>query len=449
MNPIRPKDRDAVLQALRAGVVPRTGQHLIQVGRAKEINALLKDLERMADGGTAFRLVIGEYGSGKTFFLNLIRAVALEKKMVATTADLNPDRRLHASGGQARSLYAELTRNLSTRTRPEGGALPGIVEKFIFNATTEATAEGLKPQAVIQRKLERLSELINGYDFAHVVAAYWKGFQDGDETRKADAIRWLRGEFATKTDARGALGVRTIVDDASIYDQLKLLGMFVRLAGFSGLLICLDELVNLYKLSNTQARNSNYEQILRILNDVLQGTAEGLGFVLGGTPEFLMDTRRGLYSYAALQSRLAENTFTKSGWVDYSHPVMHLSALSQEDFLVLLDKIHMVYVGGDSAKKVMPDEGLTAFMAHCHERIGESYFRTPRTTITAFVNLLAVLDQNAEARWQDLLGQVQVPRDNGGAQDLQIEDDPPAPACTGVALQGTGADEDGFSSFKL
>jgi hypothetical protein len=449
MNPIRPRDRDALLQALRAGVVPRAGQHLIQVGRAKEIAALLKDLDRMADGGTGFRLVIGEYGSGKTFFLNLIRAVAMEKKMVATVADLNPDRRLHASAGQARSLYAELARNMATRTKPDGGALPGIVEKFIFTAKTEATAEGLPTESVIQRKLERLSEMINGYDFAQVIAAYWKGFQDGNETLKTDAIRWLRGEFTTKTDARNALGVRTIVDDASIFDQLKLLGLFVRLAGFSGLLICLDELVNLYKLSNTQARNSNYEQILRILNDVLQGTAEGLGFVLGGTPEFLMDTRRGLYSYAALQSRLAENTFAKSGLVDYSHPVMRLSALSQEDFLVLLDKIRMVYASGDPAQVAMPDEGLTAFMAHCHQRIGEAYFRTPRTTITAFVNLLAVLDQNPGARWQDLLGQIQVDRDTGGVADLQLEEEGPAQTSSVAAMTGSGAADDGFSSFKL
>ena len=448
MTPIRPRDRDALLQALRAGVVPRAGQHLIQVGRKKEIDALLKDLDRIADGGTGFRLVIGEYGSGKTFFLNLIRAVAMEKKMVATTADLNPDRRLHASAGQARSLYAELARNIATRTKPDGGALPGIVEKFIFNAKTEATTEGVAPEAVIQRKLERLSEMVNGYDFAQVIAAYWKGFQDGNEATKADAIRWLRGEFATKTDARNALGVRTIVDDASIYDQLKLLGLFVRLAGFSGLLICLDELVNLYKLSNTQARNSNYEQILRILNDVLQGTAEGLGFVLGGTPEFLMDTRRGLYSYPALQSRLAENTFAKSGLMDYSHPVMRLSALSQEDFLVLLDKLRLVYASGDPTKVALSDEGLTAFMIHCHQRVGEAYFRTPRTTITAFVNLLAVLDQNPEAKWQELLGHIQVDRDMGGSADLQVEDEVTAQAGPVVVQSGNGAD-DGFTNFKL
>jgi len=448
MNPIRPRDRDALMQALRAGVVPRAGQHLIQVGRSKEIEALLKDLDRMADGGTGFRLVIGEYGSGKTFFLNLVRAVAMEKKMVATVADLNPDRRLHATGGQARSLYAELTRNLATRTKPEGGALPGIVEKFIFTAKTEATTEGLTPGAVIQRKLERLSEMVNGYDFAQVIEVYWKGFHEGNEAAKADSIRWLRGEFTTKTDARNALGVRTIVDDASIYDQLKLLGLFVRLAGFSGLLICLDELVNLYKLSNTQARNANYEQILRVLNDVLQGTAEGLGFVFGGTPEFLMDTRRGLYSYTALQSRLAENTFAKSGLVDYSHPVMRLSALTQEDFLVLLDKLRFVYAGGDPVKITLPDEGLTAFMEHCHQRIGEAYFRTPRTTITAFVNLMSVLDQNPGARWQDLLGQVQVVRDTGGAADLKVEDEIPAQAGIVTAQMGNDAD-DGFTSFKL
>ena len=423
MSTIRAKDRDAVIQSLRAGVVPRVGQHLIQVGRVKELEALMKDVERIADAGSGFRVVIGEYGSGKTFFLNLVRAIAMEKKLVTMHADLNPDRRLHATGGQARSLYAELAKNLSTRTKPDGGALPGIVEKFIAQAKSEAKTSGKPSEAIVRERLDHLSEMVNGYDFAEVIAAYCRGFDQGNEQLKSDAIRWLRGEFTTKTDARAALGVRTIIDDASIYDQLKLLARFIRLAGYSGLMVCLDELVNLYKLSNTQARNANYEQILRILNDSLQGSAEGLGIVLGGTPEFLMDTRRGLYSYTALQSRLAENTFAKAGMVDYSGPVLRLASLTPEDFYVLLNKLRHVYAGGDTAKYLVPDEAIPAFMAHCAQRLGEAYFRTPRTTITAFINLLAILEQNPTADWTELLGHVAVEKDTGGAADTAVEDD--------------------------
>jgi hypothetical protein len=268
MNP-RPRERDAVLQSLRAGVVPRLGQHLIQVGRAQEVQTLITDIERVAQGGSTFRLLIGEYGAGKTFFLNLVRSVALEKKLVTMHADLNPDRRLHASGGQARSLYAELTRNMATRTKPEGGALAAILEKFISQAKAQAEVTGSTTDQVVRQQAQQLTEMVNGYDFGDVVLAYWRGFEQGNEQLKSDAVRWMRGEFTTRTDARAALNVRTIVDDASVHDQLKLLARFVRLAGYSGLLICLDELVNLYKLANTQARNANYEQILRILNDSL------------------------------------------------------------------------------------------------------------------------------------------------------------------------------------
>lgn len=423
MSSIRAKDRDAVIQSLRAGVVPRVGQHLIQVGRVKELEALMKDVERITDSGSSFRVVIGEYGSGKTFFLNVVRAIAMEKKLVTMHADLNPDRRLHATGGQARSLYAELAKNLSTRTKPDGGALPGVVEKFISQAKSEAKASGKSSETVVRERLDHLAEMVNGYDFAEVIAAYCRGFDEGNEQLKADAVRWLRGEFTTKTDARAALGVRTIIDDASIYDQLKLLARFIRLAGYCGLMVCLDELVNLYKLSNTQARNANYEQILRILNDSLQGSAEGLGIVLGGTPEFLMDTRRGLYSYAALQSRLAENTFAKAGMVDYSGPVLRLASLTPEDFYVLLHKLRHVYASGDAAKYLLPDEAIPAFMEHCGKRLGDAYFRTPRTTITAFINLLAVLEQNTSADWKELLGYVEVEQDLGGAADTVVEDD--------------------------
>lgn len=430
---IRPKDRDAVIQSLRAGVVPRSGQHLIQVGRTREIETLVSDITRIADGGSGFRTVIGEYGAGKTFFLNLVRAVALEKKLVVASADLNPDRRLHASGGQARSLYAELMRNISTRTKPEGGALSGIVEKFIATAQTEARASGASTENVIRQKLEQLTELVNGYDFADVIAAYCRGVEEGNEQLKSDAVRWLRGEFTTRTDAKQALGVRTIVDDAAVYDQLKLMARFVRLAGFAGLLVSLDELVNLYKLANTQARNANYEQILRILNDSLQGNAVGLGFVLGGTPEFLLDTRRGLYSYPALQSRLSQNTFAAGGLVDFSGPVVRLSSLTPEDFYVLLQKVRFVFSGGDDSKQLLPDNGIFSFMEHCSKRIGDTYFRTPRTTITSFVNLLAVLEQNPGTQWQTVLGGLEVTADTGAANDLSVE--------------AEGDDE--LSSFKL
>ncbi|WP_295943437.1 ATP-binding protein [uncultured Xanthomonas sp.] len=422
-NPIRSKDRDAVIQSLRAGVVPRAGQHLIQVGRIREVETLVSDIDRLADGGSSFRLVVGEYGAGKTFFLNLVRAIAMERKLVVASADLNPDRRLHASGGQARSLYAELMRNLSTRTKPDGSALPGVVEKFIATAKSEAKAKDVPTEQVIRAKLEQLTELVNGYDFADVIAAYCRGFEEGNEQLKSDAIRWLRGEFSTKTDAKAALGVRSIVDDASVYDQLKLMGRFVRLAGFSGLLVCLDELVNLYKLANAQARNSNYEQILRMLNDSFQGSAVGLGFVLGGTPEFLMDTRRGVYSYQALQSRLAQNAFAKEGLVDFSGPVVRLSSLTAEDFYVLLTKIRHVYAGGDAEKYLLPDQAIHQFMEHCANRIGDSFFRTPRTTITAFINLLAVLEQNPGTAWQTLIGEVEVKEDHGGEEDLAVQGD--------------------------
>ena len=331
---IRPRDRDAILQSLRAGVVPRVGQQHIQVGRAREVEALLRDIERIADGGSSLRFIIGEYGAGKTFFLNLIRAIALEKKLVTAQADLNPDRRLHATGGQARSLYNELMRNIATRSKPDGGALPAIVERFVTVAQDEAKINGVSVAGVLQGRLRDLSEMVGGYDFAHVIETYYNAHENDDEIKQQAAVRWLRGEYLTKTDARNALGVRTIIEDANLYDQMKLLAKFTRLAGYGGLLFCMDEMVNLYKLPNPQARNSNYEQILRILNDSLQGTAEGCGFLFGGTPEFLMDPRRGLFSYSALASRLEENRFATSGLADYNAPVIRLASLTPEDLYV-------------------------------------------------------------------------------------------------------------------
>ena len=448
MSTIRAKERDAIIQSLRAGVVPRIGQHLIQVGRLNEVEAMLKDIERCSDDGSAIRFVIGEYGSGKTFFLNLIRSIALEKHMVTVHGDLSPDRRLHASDGQARSLYSEMMHNIATRSKPEGMAMNSVVERFVSGALEEARASGVSPDSVIQSRLHSLSEMTCGYDFSQVVAAYWHGHDKGDEQVKGDAIRWLRAEFATRTDARAALGVRTIIDDDTFYDNLKLMGRFVRLSGFQGMFVMLDEMVNLYKVANTQARNANYEEILRILNDCLQGSAAGLGFVMGGTPDFLLDTRRGLYSYQALQRRLAENTFAVGGLVDYSSPVLRLANLSPEEFYLLLGKIRHVFAYGDPSRYLITDEGLSQFMEHCSKRIGEAYFRTPGTTITAFTNLLSVLEQNPQASWKELLGGVTIAKDvdphldsgaNGGAE----------PKLTEAASEKPASPSDELSSFRL
>ena len=412
-RPIKARDRDTIIQALNAGVVPRIGLQYLQVGRVDEIRALLRDIKRIGDGGAAFRIIVGEYGSGKTFFLNLIRTIGLEQKLVVASADLAPDRRLHASAGQAQSLFSELMRNISTRTKPNGGALQSIVERFVSDAIKEASDRSKNVENVIRTRLQPIQELVSGYDFADVITAYWQAGEDGDDVRKSSALRWLRAEFGTKTEARAALGVRSIITDSDVYDYLKLMSQFVVAAGYDGLLVSIDEMVNLYKLQSSQARKSNYEQILRMLNDVLQGNGGNFGIVLGGTPEFLMDTRRGLFSYEALQSRLAENSFANDGLIDLTGPVVRLPSLTPEELYVLLENIRDIFAMGDPNAYLVPDEALTAFMTHCSERIGDAYFRTPRTTIKAFVNLLAVLEQNEHASWKDLVGRAEIEDESG------------------------------------
>jgi hypothetical protein len=375
--------------------------------------------------------------------------MAAEKKLVTAAADLTPDRRLHATGGQARGLYAELMRNLATRSTPDGGALPGAVDRLVTTAQSDAHSRGVSVASVIADRLQDLSQMVGGYDFAQVIGQYWNGYDSGNDQLMADAVRWLRGEFTTRTDARAALGVRTIIDDASVYDTLKLMARFVRLAGFAGLLICFDEMVNLYKLANTVARNGNYEQVLRIVNDCLQGNAAGLGVLFGGTPELLMDTRRGLYSYDALRGRLAENSFAVGGLADYTGPVLRLANLTPEDMYVLLGKLRHVYAGGDPSRYLVPDQAVPAFMDHCAHRIGDAYFRTPRTTVKEFLNLLAVLDQNPGADWRALVGQIELaPDPDPGLEPLP--EDVAAPALAPVtALHPGGSTDDDLSTFRL
>jgi hypothetical protein len=425
---IRLKERESILQSLRIGVTPKLGLQHIQVGRAKEVEALCKDVANISEGGSSFRLVIGEYGSGKTFFLSVVRAVALEKKLVTAHADLSPDRRIHSNAGQAQSLYSELMKNLSTRAKPDGNALTSVVERFISQSRQIADERGLDTSVIIRERMEQLSEMVGGYDFAKVIQQYWHGYEHDKEHLKSAAIRWLRAEYTSKLEARTDLGVRSIISDADFYDALKIMSVFVRLAGYDGLMVGLDELVNLYKLHSSKARTSNYEQILRMLNDCLQGAASHIGFVLGGTPDFLYDQRRGLYSYEALRSRLAENDFAKkAGVIDYDSPVISLKNLSPEELFVLLKNLRNVYASGDESKYLVGDDALYSFLQHCNKTIGSAYFQTPRNTIKAFLDLLSVLEHNPQLKWQDLIAaskiEADTPSDFTEAEGDTDEDD--------------------------
>lgn len=412
MNPpvaIKRRERDAVLQSLQAGLVPKQGLHLIQVGRKAEVSALLQDLERVCDDGASFRIVVGRFGSGKSFFLNLVRNLAFQKKLVVAQADFSMERRLYASGGEARGLYSELMRNMATKAQPDGGALPSVLSTWVSQVQHSVMSGGGTPADVERRIGEDLSDLQNhvgGFEFAEVVRAFYRGYVEKNDALQAAALRWLRGEYTTKTEARTDLGVRRIVDDDSFYDGLKLMAAFVRKARFGGLLVNLDEMVVLsHRLPSSRARQANYEALLTLLNDSFQGNSRGLGFIFAGTDECLEDKRRGLFSYEALRSRLSENTLARQqGLVDLSGPVVRLQPLTPEDLFVLLKNIAFVHASGDAAKVAVPEDGIVATLRQANERLGADYFRTPRDVVRSFIGLLNLLDQNPGKTWQDVLG---------------------------------------------
>lgn len=439
MAKIKPKERNAIIQSLLAGVVPRIGLQHIQVGRKEEITAILKDLDTISQDGAAIRFIIGRFGSGKSFFLNLSRLIALEKQFVVVQADITPDRRLHATGGQARALYTELMHTMAIRTKPEGGALPGVVERWVSDLDYRLRQEGKAENEIvsaIHKELVPLQDLVSGYDFATVIGKYYEGFQTGNDDLRMAALRWLSGEYTSKMEARQDLGVRSIIDDQNIYDYLKLWAAFTNMAGYKGLLVNIDEMgVLSHRLNSSQARNANYEMILRIVNDCLQGNVCGLGVVFAGTDQFFSDPRRGLASYEALSSRLAENAFAVKGLKDFSGPVIRLENLSPEDLYVLLLNIRNVFADGDPSKYLVPDEGLTMFMAHCSRVLGSEFYQTPRDAVKSFVGFLSVLEQNPGADWRSVLTGTQV---QTTTVDVEGETEP-------VAVAG----DDELATFRL
>lgn len=402
-----------ILNSLKGGVVPRIGLPYITVGREVEIQALLHDLDLIADGGASFRFLVGRYGSGKSFLIQTIRTHSMGENFVVADADLSPERRLQGGQGQGLSTYRELIRNLSTKTRPEGGALALILDRWVINIQRKAAEEcgsssgTVYDQAfhsVLEAFLEPLCELVHGYDFSAVLKIYAFAFAEEDMEAKACVVKWLRGEYRTKKEARRELGVNACIADDSWYDYLKLLAEFLTGAGYKGLVVMIDELVNLYKIPNSVTRQNNYEKILTMYNDTLQGKAHHLGIIMGGTPQSIEDRRRGVYSYEALRSRLTQGRFASEGLSDMLAPVIRLNPLTYEELLVLIEKLADIHAGYFEYRRSLTEDDLVSFLQIEFGRVGSDSHLTPREVIRDFIELLDIVYQNPDASVSSLLG---------------------------------------------
>ncbi|WP_307739773.1 BREX system ATP-binding domain-containing protein [uncultured Parolsenella sp.] len=391
-----------IINSLKGGVVPRIGLPYITVGRETEIQALLHDLDLIASGGASFRFLVGRYGAGKSFLLQTIRTHAMGKGFVVADADLSPERRLQGRHGEGLATYRELIRNLSTKTRPEGGALQLVLDRWVQATRSEDNASA---QSTLAQQFAPLEEMVHGFDFVRVLKAYREASiaAEPDEGRQAAVLRWLRGEYRTKTEARQELGINACITDDDWYDYLKLLAQFLTGAGYEGLLVLVDELVNLFKIPNAITRQYNYEKILTMYNDTLQGKARHLGIIMGGTPQSIEDRRRGVYSYEALRSRLAEGRFAREGLSDMLAPVIKLNPLTYEELLVLVEKLADIHAGYFGYERTLGTSDLVHFLELEFGRVGADTHLTPREVIRDFVELLDILSQNPGETMDSLL----------------------------------------------
>ncbi len=402
-----------VLNSLKGGVVPRIGLPYVAVGRKNEIEALLRDVDIIAEGGASFRFITGRYGSGKSFLLQTIRNYVMDRGFIVADADLSPERRLQGTKGQGLATYRELMGNLSTKTKPEGGALTLVLDRWINAAQTEALREtGLAPgdpalAAATDKKIyevtSSVSEMVHGFEFARLLSAYYRAYVNGDDETRSSVVRWFRGEFSLKSEAREALGVNIVITDDNWYDYLKIFALFFRLAGYAGMMIMIDELVNIYKIPHSVTRQYNYEKLLAMYNDALQGKARYFGVIMGVTPQALEDRRRGIYSYEALRSRLGEGRFSAPGARDMLAPVIRLDPLTAEEMLVLCEKLSGMHSGLYGYTPRLTVEDLASFIRIEYARIGAGENITPREVIRDFIELLDILYQDPDKDPQTLL----------------------------------------------
>lgn len=445
-NQIKKRERNAIIKALASGVVPPTGLQYIAVGRERELDSFTNDIDDIAEGGTAFRLVVGEYGSGKTFFIYFVKNIAIQKDLVTINADLGPNTKIYTSTGPS-LLYRKLIASACTREYKNGGALRSILENFITRAKKIAQEKFIDINYVIDDLLRSVNDLSMGSDFARVIKVYWHSYQLGNSEKMESALKWLRGEYDRKSQAKTELGVSSIIEGKSFYESIKLFAVMVKQAGYKGLLVCLDEIVNLYKITNSVSRKSNYELVLHMLNDTLQqGNNHNIGFIMGGTPECVTDEKRGLYSYDALKTRLYENSIAQENkLIDCNSTILRLNNLIEEDIIILLKKVQAVFYSFNEQNYVLSEEDIINYLKHCSSKIGDEIFLTPRNTIKAFVNLLSTLQQNPESNLQSLLNGVDIIKEQPETELGQMMQNRSVFTHTNDVIP----EEDVFASLKL
>lgn len=403
-----------LLSSLSGGVVPRIGAPYIAIGRNDEIEALTTTLDRVSDGEGATKFIIGRYGSGKSFLIQLMRGYALDRGFITADCDLSPERKLSGSSGSGLATYRELMKNLACKSSPDGGALPLILGKWFAHIGEEVERDGHARESAeydahiderVMRSLRSLESDVGGFDFSAVLREYYRAWRIGDDERQSACLKWLRGEFNTRSEARRDVGIRSlsVIGDENWYDYLKLFTAFSRIAGYSGMCMFIDECVNLYKIPNRISRENNYEKILSMFNDTMQGRSPGMMIVFGGTPQFLEDSRRGLYSYEALRSRLADNRFGAE-LRSLMQPVLRLKRLSDSEIYALVIRLTALHGEYHKWEPRVTEDDMRDFLVGSLSREGADTMMTPREIIRDYVTLLDLLYTNGDKTYADIAG---------------------------------------------
>lgn len=404
-----------MMNALSSGVVPRRGLEYIAVGRRRETETFVGDLEDTAEGGGAFRFISGRYGNGKSFMIQMVRNYAMDRGFMVMDADLAINRRLTGSKGEGLNTYRELVRNMAVKARPDGGAMESVLQNWLYPIIDE---EGSDPKAVrsaIRRATSDMSGMMFYQDFVYVLGAYAEDLISNRDD--SPAIRWFKGEFDLKSDARRDLSIAMIIGDSNWYDMVKLWAEFSVRAGMKGLVVFMDEAVVLYKIQNRTSRSNNYERLLTMFNDIMQGKASHISMYVCGTPEFITDPDRGLYSYEALRSRLVSGRF-ENGYDNYLGPVINLRPLTSEEIFVLLRTLRGMHEQRYAYESGITDEMLETYLRTVTATIGGRDMVTPREITRDFISLLDTLHQNPNAKFSEMVEGRHVDADRNPDDDL-------------------------------
>lgn len=349
-----------IIDSLRNGTVPAEGTENIAVGIDEELTEIQDQIERTREDKSAFKFIIGDYGSGKTFFSTSVREMAYDKKFVVSSVVISQETPLH----KFEELYRKIMEGMRTSENKKIPAFNFILEEWLLNIEDKVIEiEGLDPYEDSKKFQIEMNKRINeelmivgsiAASFANAIRAFYKAKYEGDTVLAQGAVAWLKGDNV-RAELKSKLGVIGTITRENSFEFFRALLQMIKTAGYEGLMIILDEVETVQKLVRKDMRSAAYENLRFFIDESDRNSFPSCFFLYTGTTD-LMESEKGFKSLEPLYQRIKVEREKGDKFKNLRQPVMFLDGLNRDRLYEVACRVRNIH---GQVYSWMPNDKLT------------------------------------------------------------------------------------------